>query len=152
MRLIVDGYNAIHQLPQLMRHRDQRSALGNFLAAWKQAHGFRGAITVVFDAQKAVHTAEEVTVPGIRFAFTARGQSADERIVAMVRNSALPRQTTVVSDDNFVANNCRAHGARVEPVRYLLTSRKNRVNRDDKIIDPAWAREINEALKKKWNI
>jgi hypothetical protein len=70
----------------------------------------------------------------------------------MVRSSAQAKGTMVITDDNFVAKNCRALGARVEPVGYLLKPRKGRAGGDDKNISPATVKEINDVLKKEWGV
>lgn len=152
MRLIVDGYNVIHKLPQLGRQQDQRTALANFLAAWKQQVHYQGTISIVFDSRKPVYGAGPDNPAGVRCLYAQDGRSADDQIVAMVRNSAQAKGTLVVSDDNYVANNCRAHGARVEPVAYLLKPPKKRTAGDDKELDEKAKSRINESLKKEWNL
>jgi predicted RNA-binding protein with PIN domain len=152
MRLIVDGYNAIHHIPQLLRSQDQRAALCDLLIVWKRQGNFSGSISVVFDSKKTVYGVNEASIPGVRCIYARDGRSADDQIVAMVQNSAQAKGTIVISDDQFLAKRCRAQGARVEPVGYLLKPRPGRAGGNDKNINPAMVKEINDKLKKEWGM
>jgi hypothetical protein len=63
-----------------------------------------------------------------------------------------------VSDDNNVRNNCRAHGASVQPSSYILTAKSRQAKgpvkapADGKGIGAKAASEINRELRKKFGL
>jgi hypothetical protein len=65
---------------------------------------------------------------------------------------------TVVSDDNNVGNNCRAHGAVVRPSSFIMEAKAQRPRRGGKAaaegkgLDRKAAAAIDEELKKKFGI
>ena len=53
-RLILDGYNVIHELPELKKNlllslEDARAALVNFMQIWVNNHAYKGKINIIFD-------------------------------------------------------------------------------------------------------
>jgi len=154
--LIIDGYNAIYAIPQIERHLDKsledaRKALLCFLAAWQKERKHKRKICIVFDGKDGFYH-PDAAIGGIRSIFTNTRKKADDRIISIIRNAENPGKITVISNDNNVTNNCRAHGAKVEPVRFLLpVKRKNEGSeKSEKRLDAAAVRDINAWLKKEW--
>ena len=160
--IIVDGYNVINALPTLEVKIDQsleaaRLALANHLLKWKNSF----KIYLVFDGRNEMLTDNPASLlSGIECIFTRSKEKADDRIIKMLRDfSADKVEITVISNDNYIRNNCRAYGAHIEAPAYLLgKSRKDPNKKNDKnqsggkIIDPALEKEINDSLKKAWKI
>lgn len=108
---ILDGYNVIHAIPRFKRKLDEsleaaRAALLAFCAGLKASRKDIHSITVVFDGQEA---GQEHAPGGVRVLFTHRGEEADERILSIIRESPSTCRFRIVSNDNFILNNCRAH-------------------------------------------
>lgn len=118
--IIVDAYNAIHQIPQL-RQRLQKSLEGardlliRQCGAWLASRRDVGAFRLVFDGDSSVPMPDVHMTHGIQTIFTRTGESADERIVAMVADAMTPAACLVVTADRDVATRVQAHGAAVVP-------------------------------------
>ncbi|MFO7637790.1 MAG: NYN domain-containing protein [bacterium] len=111
---LVDGYNVIHREPGLaaLLGRDAESArerLISLLAGFRA--GRRVRVTVVFDGQGGAGQGAHTAAAGVQVLYARAGETADERIVRLVRNSKHPRSLTVVSSDRGLVNQCRDFGA-----------------------------------------
>ena len=154
-QLILDGYNVIHKIPQLRQHLDKsledaRMALASFVLTWGRTHSHQGKITIVFDGRDTVCSNTGNNLCGVSCIYTKTKQDADDRIIAMVRNNPNSKEIIVISDDNYVTNNCKAHGAQVRSASFLLQSKAQDAAQEDKIIDSKTEHEINEWLKKEY--
>ncbi len=169
--LIVDGYNVIGRVSELAVGpgddlENSRSRLALRVASWVREHpGFDAVI--VFDGEPKAGGSREQRIAGIRCVFTPKPHAADEEIIRLVREArggaagkpmAATPAVTVVSDDNNVRNNSRAHGASVEPASFIMT-RKARPSKsavkgtaDGKGLDAKAAAEINKEMKKKFGM
>src|SRR5512143_1862199 len=169
--LIVDGYNVIGRIPELGPGpagslEDARGRMALRVATWIREHpGFDAAI--VFDGDAKTAGGREKRVAGVRCLFTRKAHGADEEIIRLVRETlggpdamAAPATAavTVVSDDNNVRNNSRAHGASVEPASFIM-ARKVRPARtgikgaaDGKGLNAKAAAEINKEMKKRFGL
>ena len=136
MKIILDGYNVIHKIPLLSAKLDKslqeaRTALAMHMLTWKPKNRY-GEICIVFDGQDSVREGSSCTkLCGIECVFTRTEEKADNLIVSMVRNAKDASRITVVSDDNYVRNNCRAHGAVVEHASFLEPSPKKQTKAPD---------------------
>lgn len=152
-QLILDGYNIIHKIPELEENlgsslESARAALAGFMAGWKSRHARNCSICIVFDARGGENNDEILC--GIKCVYAKGG--ADDFIISMVKNSKAPANIVVVSSDNYVINNCRAHGAVIKPVDFLLEKAGPKARHAEEKLSPSAEREINEFLKKKWNL
>lgn len=156
----MDGYNVIHKIPRLRNCLKQnleqaRKALANFIIT--RAKGYdKNSIFIVFDGRDGIINIDPA-ISGIKCLYTKTKQGADDKIISMVKNSPNPRNITVISDDNYVANNCKAHGAKVKPVHCLLpqkpppSQRKSPSSKGaEKIIDHKTADTITAMLRKEY--
>jgi predicted RNA-binding protein with PIN domain len=156
-KLLLDGYNIIHKIPQLQNHlnhglEDARKALANFMITWAKTTHHKGSISIVFDGRDGIISSSQ-SLCGIKCIYTKTKQEADDKIISIVRNSQNKKDITVISDDNYVTNNCRAHGATVRPTQYLLQEHKAVSNEDtDKLIDEKTANEITDMLRKEYGL
>ena len=55
-------------------------------------------------------------VRGVTVIFTPRQEEADERILELIRTDRGRHRFVIVSNDTYVFNNARSHGARVRSV------------------------------------
>ena len=155
-QLILDGYNVIHKIPELASHlnaglEEARKALANFMATWRRAHAYNGTICIVFDGRDGI-VSNNQSLCGIKCIYTKTKQEADDRIITMVKSSRDSKTITVISDDNYVQNNCTVHGATVNAAQFLLEPSKSKTKQLEKEISPAAAKDINDFLKKQWGL
>ncbi len=116
-RIVVDGYNLIHAMPELARLVGidlelARDGLVAKLAVYRSQRSVR--ITVVFDGRG---TAGQQTRPpgGIEVVFSRAPQTADAKIEAMLALEKSPRSWTVVTSDNSIVRYVRDYGAKTIP-------------------------------------
>ena len=114
-KIIIDGYNLIRQVPELMIHEDEsleaaRSALLKRLRAYRKYKPHQ--ITVVFDGKSEM---SEAAVPfreaGLTLCYSTSSQKADDVILELIGKST--DDTIVVSSDRFVLQCVRAKGCAI---------------------------------------
>ena len=127
--LIVDGYNVIYAVPELTRQMDRsleaaREALVRFCETYRAKRGDIGQVYVVFDGRDDEFSGPSQQPRGrITVCFTRPPQEADQRILRLIE-AERPTRCVVVSNDNEVFNNARAHGARVISVKEFAQPRQ----------------------------
>ena len=116
-RIVVDGYNLIHAMPELARLvgsdlERARDALVSKLAVYRSGRGMR--VTVVFDGRGS---AGQQTRPpgGIEVVFSRAPQTADTKIKTMLALEKSPKSWTVVTSDNSIVRYVRDYGAKTIP-------------------------------------
>ena len=159
--IILDGYNVIHKIKSLCGSggkslEAQRKSLTDFMVRWKHEKPYHGKIIIVYDGKDEVYGGDQAPGP-FQVIFTRSNEEADERIVALLRESKEPAKLLVVSDDNFVKNHCSVYSVDHKPVSFLVqksASKKNSQQKTDspKEIDPRTQQEINDLLKREWGI
>ena len=138
MKIILDGYNVIHGIPELLAKldkslQDARTALAMHMSTWKWKNRY-SEILIIFDGQDGVAERPFNTkLCGIDCAFARTKEKADNLIVSIVRSAKDASKITVVSDDNYVRNNCRALGAEVEHASFLQSPPKKRARASDEV-------------------
>ena len=162
--LVIDGYNVIHRIPRLeaklsISLESSRIALIRLVDTWAEKH--RGIdCLIVFDGKDNVGGHKDPdAVSKVRCLFTKTKVDADDEIIRQVREFVgKTSHMTVISDDNYVGNNCRAHGARVQPASFFIdasnqsTHKKQATNLDDKTLDPKAVKDINKELRIKFGL
>ena len=160
--LILDGYNVIHAVPQLARQLDRglqsaREALVRLCEAYRARRGDIGQVYVVFDGRDdELSGASEQPRGCVTLCFTRRPEEADQRILRLIE-AKQPGRCIVVSNDNEVYNNARAHGARVisaqefsQPGRPASTRRLHAPDDTGKVMpSPRDAQQITEEYRKR---
>lgn len=116
-RIVVDGYNLIHAMPELARMvgsdlERARDGLVAKLAIYRSGRGVR--VTVVFDGRGS---AGQQTRPpgGIEVVFSRAPQTADAKIKNMLALEKSPKSWTVVTSDNSIVRYVRDYGAKTIP-------------------------------------
>jgi predicted RNA-binding protein with PIN domain len=110
---LIDGYNLLFAMGVLLPGRvgplGLEYARRRLLSLLKERHDSQsGAVTVVFDARKAPPGAPaELDYEGIHVAFAVNQEQADDLIEQLIRQAAVPRQVTVVSDDHRIQQAAR---------------------------------------------
>lgn len=123
--LIIDGYNVIYAVPEIEELLGEsleaaRIRLIRFLLEAKNSRKDIERVCVVFDGKAEGYDEETSAAPGITAIYTQKGKDADKKILEIIKNSADPGIITVVSNDNFIFNNSRVHGARMKTVSEFL--------------------------------
>ncbi len=112
--LIVDGFNVIHALPEYGRllPGSLDLACSRLVEAVRLVHDAEGIyVTVVFDG-KGDRVEVERTAGIVTFSilYSPRSVTADGVIEQIVRQARHPREVTVASRDNLVAESVRSAG------------------------------------------
>ncbi|GAA0414736.1 RNA-binding protein [Acrocarpospora corrugata] len=118
LHLIIDGYNVTKTGYGTLTLVDQRSRLLTGLGGL--AVQVRVEITCVFDGAELDGPVQVSAPRGVRVAFSAPGQIADDLIRQLVRIEPPGRAIAVVSADREVAESVRRMGARPVPATLLL--------------------------------
>ena len=116
--LIVDGYNAIHKIPEIddlldESLEDARDAITDMARNYQRRDGGIAEVHVVFDG-KDEYRRLSFNKPNQVFSPTGQG---DRSIIRLAQDKSSKFHVIVVSDDNRVGNSCRAAGATVIGVR-----------------------------------
>lgn len=161
--LLVDGYNVINRVPELRAAlagglENARNRLALRVSAWGRDHPEFERV-IVFDGGPRSAGAREERSAGTRWFFSRAAHGGDDEIIRFVRDyQGRTSDITVVSDDNNIGNNCRAHGAAVVPASFILarqTARaasRGRPSAAGKTIDRKAAAEIDRELRKKFGL
>jgi len=132
--LIVDGYNAIHKIPEIDDLLDEslaaaRNAITDMARSYQRRDGGIAEVHVVFDGKDEYRglsfnpsaplginpeQSRRVNKPNQVFSSTGQG---DRSIIRLAQDKSSKFHVIVVSDDNRVGNSCRAAGATVIGVR-----------------------------------
>jgi predicted RNA-binding protein with PIN domain len=112
LHLLIDGYNLLHQIPELsflMQEdpEDARESLLEKLRTYQRIK--RHKITVVFDAWGGEEPRSEVNKKGIRVVFTAPGETADDYIKRLASKER--ERAIVVTSDRAIRSFVETQGA-----------------------------------------
>jgi hypothetical protein len=107
MPYLIDGDNLLGTWPGRKRSDAERRALA--LDLHRLGHRWRRRMLVVFDGSPPV---ESAVGAGVRFA--GPGSSADDLILALLREQTDRRGWIVVTSDRSLGDQCRYLGARIE--------------------------------------
>jgi predicted RNA-binding protein with PIN domain len=161
--LLIDGYNVINRVPELKPSlegglENARSRLALQISTWSHDHPGCECF-IVFDGDKKFSGGRDQRLAGIRCIFSRASHGGDDEIIRFVRDyKGTTSDITVVSDDNNVGNNCRAHGASVQPSSYIMTGKSGRAGgrvkapSDGKGLDKKAAAAIDKELRKKFGL
>lgn len=164
--LIIDGYNVIGRISALRDKKSTslegaRTALANMVSAWQRAHDSYDCL-IVFDGSDAAvgGRSSTVTVGGVRCLFTRTKVEADDEIIRVVRESRGDSSSiTVVSDDNYVSNNCRVHGATIQSASFFEQAETKRIAKEsrksgggEKHLDHKAMSDINKEQRRRFGL
>ncbi|HEX8917655.1 MAG TPA: NYN domain-containing protein [Chloroflexota bacterium] len=122
--ILVDGYNVIRADPRLLAFErvsleQARTVLAQTLASSPRLANDN--IVVVFDGTRGSRTHVHAHQLGrVRLLYSARGQTADDVIIAHAQKLAAGGRVVVISNDVAVREQCRAAGCDVSGAENLL--------------------------------
>jgi predicted RNA-binding protein with PIN domain len=93
-----------------------REALVGLCRAYRARRRDIERLYIVFDGDEAYAHRPEANRGAVTVLFTQRQEEADDRILSLIRADTGCSRFIIVSNDTYVFNNARAHGARVMPV------------------------------------
>lgn len=127
LRFLVDGYNVIHQIPQLDHGKleSQRLGLVKYIEHGCPQGSIKNKVTIVFDGQGGGGFGSAPLSSLIEVVFSV-GESADEKIKRIVDQSKNARNIVVVSDDRDIQIAVRKSGAQVVSVGEFLSRCRNK--------------------------
>jgi predicted RNA-binding protein with PIN domain len=161
--LLIDGYNVINRVLELKPSLDgglenARMKLALQVSTWNQTQAGSECV-IIFDGDAKFAGGRDQRLAGIRCIFSRASHGGDDEMIRFVRGfKGRTSDITVVSDDNNVRNNCRAHGASVQPSSYIMTGKSRQAGSrtktpvDSKGIDRKAAAEIDKELRKKFGL
>jgi predicted RNA-binding protein with PIN domain len=165
MILLVDGYNVINRVPELRPSlevglENARLRLALQVSTWNRTHPSYECV-IIFDGDERYTGAPNQDLAGVRCLFSKTAHGGDDKIIRLVRSYRdRGADVTVVSDDNKVSNNCRAHGATVRPSSFIMSvkapgaprARAGKPAAGGKGIGRKAAAEIDKELRKKFGV
>ncbi|OGS26505.1 MAG: hypothetical protein A2297_01980 [Elusimicrobia bacterium RIFOXYB2_FULL_48_7] len=152
---IIDGYNVVKQLPELMDRKLQegREELIKILKFTRPQGSMRNKVTIVFDGNEDGFFTTTAQVKGHNIAVTfSQGESADDRIRYIVKRDPAPRDIIVVTDDRDLRSSVKIHGAKVMYVKEFIKPRitPHPDNKRKIALSSQEESEITEELKGLW--
>ncbi|OYD16840.1 hypothetical protein CH330_01700 [candidate division WOR-3 bacterium JGI_Cruoil_03_51_56] len=134
---IIDGYNLIHKMPDLVplvndNLERAREVIINLLVRFKARKKIR--VVVVFDGKDAGQSAK-FSSRGIEILFSRLPEKADNRIVKMIRAAKHPKAWTVVSSDRWIGDQAQTFGAKTIPAEEFARLLKPDNRSEEKIQD-----------------
>jgi predicted RNA-binding protein with PIN domain len=161
--LVIDGYNVIFRTSYLCAIADKdlmqaRNDVTKIARQYQKKIGGIDKLKVVFDGQDKYR--DRNTCPYQKYSGTGQG---DTEIIRTIEQFAIKYNVSVVSNDNFVKNNARAHSASVIKVEQFLNTVGNnegaknfsplqKTEKPDKKISTKQANKINKDLMKEWGL
>jgi predicted RNA-binding protein with PIN domain len=178
---IIDGYNVIHRVPRWEAHLNAsleqgREALLSYCRRWMQTRGDVWLFYVVFDGDCAVTSSHTSSGPGIRVVYTRTGETADDRMLDIMREFGEGCDYVAVSDDRYVSSNAKLLSAETLSARDFAEAlspeskaapRKKQRGRGGKAsrdvdptsrdntagkVSPHDAKIITDSLRREWNV
>ena len=130
---IIDGYNVIHKIDFLSdclgkSLENARNHLIALCAHIRKNTGSFETMFLVFDG-KENHTTYSPSCfdNSLKIFFSSKHKEADRLILDLLSECDRNQRVRVISDDNFVSNNARARGARVEsPATFVAKAKRPR--------------------------
>lgn len=104
LNILIDGYNLIGVL-----HKDLERERINLIERLKRYSSVKGhLIVIVFDGHRTGQTDREVkNIQGIRIIYTKTGESADDFITSLIKDSKL--QWVVITSDRSIQKEAWSH-------------------------------------------
>jgi predicted RNA-binding protein with PIN domain len=165
--MVLDAYNILHRCPRWVALLEQsleqaREQLLGYCRRWMAERGDVWLFCVVFDGDSGVSGGLRSAGGGIRVFFSKSGQTADDRLLAIVNEFGPQFTYTVVSDDRYVRDKARLLGAAVLSCQAFSTTlheveaaRTSRERQRSGLVDgakvsPDAGARITEELRRLW--
>jgi predicted RNA-binding protein with PIN domain len=148
LTFLIDGYNLLYALPDLPPGTWEAKRVHLIELLKQRRPQGNNALTIVFDSHQGM--GDRYQAAGFTVLFTA-GETADERIAAIVREAANPRILVVVSNDRGIRNQIKGTGARFISCAEFMKGHPGRPGKPSQASEiPPEAGDITEEFKKKW--
>jgi len=159
--LVLDGYNVIFKIPYLRERMDKslegaRKGVTQLAKEYQRKCGGIAKISVVFDGQDRY---QEFSRYAPRHHVYSRTGEGDREVIRAVSKLSKDYAVEVVTDDNYVRNNARAHNSGIISIEQFLKviNKSGKVKpaksaRDSKKLSSEDASEITEQLRKHYKI
>jgi len=165
--MILDAYNILHRVPRWSGMLEEslelaREQVLGYCRRWMSSRGDVWLFCVVFDGDSGVGGGLRSAGSGIRVFFSRSGQTADDRLLAILDEFGPQFRYTVVSDDHYVRDKARLLGAdlsdcasfadkldHVERARGVRNRRRGG-GQDREKVAPRDAAQITEELRRLW--
>lgn len=121
--LIIDGNNAMHAIPSLMKEllRDRNFARTSLLSMLVPLISVGNRVTVVFDGRAGKGSLEKYEgMEGFDVFYSSSHEGADGAIERMVMAARFPGKICVVTNDQLIRNCAYANGSSTMRVDQLL--------------------------------
>ncbi len=167
--MILDAYNILHRIPRWSGMLEEslagaREQILGYCRRWMATRGDVWLFCVVFDGDSGVGGGLRSACAGIRVYFSRSGQTADDRLLAILDEFGPHFQYTVVSDDHYVRDKARLLGANIcdcsgfaDTLDHVERKRGERNRRrmgsghdGGGKVDPATASQITDELRRLW--
>ncbi len=144
---LLDGYNVLYAMREFPKGTWQ--AKREHLLAFLQKHVLQGhnALTVVFDSREGPGSTTQTGTTAVVY---TSGETADERIIDMVRVSANPRVMIIVSNDKGIRLMLKGTGAQFMSATDFLKKKDKAAMAFSPSPEPSADPAITEELSKKW--
>lgn len=163
MRLLIDGYNLMHQSIAVEKRDVNKNALriarSKLLTLILDSidESIRTRTTIVFDAKEApTGLPDQYRVHGIQVLFARDWASADELIQDQIHKHPTPRLLTVVSSDHAIHRKANARGATaIDSDRWLDMVEHRRwgqtaISDEDQTVEESRDDQVSAKEKKRW--
>ncbi|MFU8780823.1 MAG: NYN domain-containing protein [Kiritimatiellia bacterium] len=166
--MVLDAYNILHRVPRWTGVLEQslesgREQLLGYCRRWMAERGDVWLFCVVFDGDSGVTGGLRSAGAGVRVFFSRSGQTADDRLLAILEEFGPSFVYTVVSDDHYVRDKARVLGASVlscrvfsDTLQVIEAARASRSRRhsgsaaDGAKVSPDAAARITDELRRLW--
>ena len=127
--LIVDGYNAINALPETRKAlkvslSSARSKIIMITKEYARSSGYITDFCVVFDGQDRYRYLDRIDLSREGTKVFSDTGCGDEKIIEAIKKYSSRDRVVVASNDNYVRNNARAHGASLMNSEELVREKK----------------------------
>ena len=158
VQYLLDGYNAIHRIPQMAGWATIREARENLLRYLKEGDlcgSPKNQMTVVFDGQPGICYPQRAS--SIKIVFSSK-ETADDKIKSLVAQAKNKKSLYVITDDKALGQSVRGLGAKTISIKDFFgkmepgakASAVKRPESSEKYIPKVVEFKINDELKKIW--
>lgn len=154
--IILDGYNIIYKIPDLLKKLDisleaARQGLADLMLSKDTRSRYKGKLCVVFDVRGEPGEGDDYFEErGIRCIYA---NDADSRIIRIIKEAGPGSKILVISADNRVLNHCKAYSVSIDsPKNLIKTPRNNNETVPEKNLDEDEIKNINDELREEWGL
>ncbi len=145
---IIDGWNVVHQVPELKKDPMPRQALLRYIKSRRLSGSQNNKVTVVFDGFYDLH--EPFGEREYQVIFSGE-KSADQIIIEKLGRFKNKSEVVVVTDDRQIRIAARMQGARCWKVEEFIRPKKQPATGEKrKKFGASLEKEITEEMKKIW--